>query len=1105
MKTADLLALWSQHPKLETLHSHSSLGLKNALGSSIAMLIAGSFESSISKNPLIVLSNRDEALYLYTDLVNLLGESKVLLLPGSYNKGISGSQSEDSHWVKQRTETISQFGKNKGQVVISYHDAIYEKVASLRTINKYVYDVNKGDELDVEFLIELLESCSFQQEEFVYEPGSFAVRGGIIDVFSFAHENPVRIVLDGNKVESIRFFDANSQLSLSERQFIKLTPNIKDKELFKTYQPIFDFFDPEQTSIWIKDFDLMKSNLSQYWRDQKEREESDQEEEMIISSQQLSGQVNRFNRVVWGFSSLPEQVLELQTQTQSIFNKNFDLALSDLKSWNDKGYQLMVFAENPKQIDRLYQIVEDTNTQIKFEPIYHGLSQGFIDHDLKVAFYSDHELFGRYFKFKEKRKYSKNSALTLKELQTLQPGDYVVHIDHGIGKFGGMHKEEINGKIREVVRLVYQNNDLLIVPINSLHKIAKFTGKEGKAPAVHKLGSGKWEKQKQSTKKKVKDIARELIALYAKRKAEPGFAFQEDSYLQTELEASFIYEDTPDQAKATEDVKQDMESAHPMDRLVCGDVGFGKTEVAIRAAHKAVCDSKQVAVLVPTTILAHQHYRTFRSRLEGFPVTVDYINRFKSQKEQRQTLQKVAEGKVDILIGTHRLVGKDVKFRDLGLLVIDEEQKFGVAVKDKLKELRVNVDTLTLTATPIPRTLHFSLMGARDLSVINTPPPNRQPVETKLHTFDMDVIKEAIQYEVSRGGQAFVVHHRIRDIYELAEKISDAALVNVAVAHGQMEGSELEKVMVQFMEGEYDVLVATSIIESGLDIPNANTIIINNAHMFGLSDLHQMRGRVGRSNRKAYCHLISPPLTSLTDDAKRRLRTLEEYAELGSGFQVAMRDLDIRGAGNLLGGEQSGFISEIGFDMYHKILDEAIKELRDEEFDGVLDQQKGIESKDTIVDTDYDLVIPNRYVKNVPERLNLYTQLSKIETEQGLKVFKDNLEDRFGKLPEVFKVLLETVRLKWLGQALGLEQIKIRKNTMKLYYPKDPSAYIYQSEEFGKVLQFVMSKPQQFAMKQNSEQLILTVNHISDIYEALGFLNEIKQSMNPLVLSEDKL
>lgn len=1092
MKTADLLAIWAQHPKLNALNTKHSLGLRNSLGSSTSLLMAGCAQF-LEGSHLVVLSNREEALYYYTDLVNLLGEGKVLFLPSSYNKGITDTK-EDGHWVKQRTETISKLKREKNHLVITYHQAIYEKVASLKTIKKYVFDVNKGDEVDIDFLVELLESCQFEQEEFVYEPGSFAIRGGILDVFSYAHENPVRIVLDGNKVESIRFFDAESQLSLSERQFIKLTPNIKDTQLFNTYQPIFDFFDADLTRLWIKDLDIMKSELKAYWTEQKEKEETDDETELIISGQQLSGQIRRFNQITWGFSKMPENTIDLNTIAQPIFKKNFELVLEDFKKWDARGYQLLVFAENPKQIDRLYQIIEDTNSKFTFEPVYMGLSNGFIDHDLKKVFYTDHELFGRYFKYKEKRKYSKSSALTLKELQSLQPGDYVVHIDHGIGKFGGMHKEEMNGKVKEVVRLVYQNNDLLIVPINSLHKIAKFTGKEGKAPAMHKLGSGKWEKQKQSTKKKVKDIARELIALYAKRKAEPGFAFQPDSYLQTELEASFMFEDTPDQAKATADVKADMESAHPMDRLVCGDVGFGKTEIAIRAANKAVCDSKQVAVLVPTTILAHQHYRTFRARLEGFPVTVDYINRFKSKKEQKETLQKVAEGKVDILIGTHRLVGKDVKFKDLGLLIIDEEQKFGVAVKDKLKELRVNVDTLTLTATPIPRTLHFSLMGARDLSIINTPPPNRQPVETKLQTFDMENIKNAIQYEVGRGGQAFLVHHRVRDIYELADKIAHAAQVNVAVAHGQMEGADLEKVMVQFMEGDFDVLVATSIIESGLDIPNANTIIINNAHMFGLSDLHQMRGRVGRSNRKAYCHLISPPLTSLTDDAKRRLRTLEEYAELGSGFQVAMKDLDIRGAGNLLGGEQSGFISEIGFDMYHKILDEAIRELREEEFKGVLEEKRSIKSKDAVIDTDYDLVIPNYYVKNVPERLSLYTQLSKIETEQSLKIFKENLEDRFGKLPEVFNVLLETVRLKWLAQDLGLEKVRIRKNAMKLYYPSDENAFVYKSDEFGRVLQFVMSQPNRFSMKQTQEQLILTIHAVDDIYEALGVLHDVKNA-----------
>lgn len=1094
LKTSDVLALWAQHPKLSALQNNHDISIENPSGSIISMLIAGYFQYMQGAH-FVVCSNREQALFMYTDVVNFVGPIKVHFLPGSYPKGIAVSE-PNANDVKERTETLSKLKKGdfKG-IVITYHDAVYEKVAELKTVKKYEYDLQKGEELNREFLLEMLELCHFQQEEFVYEPGYFSVRGGIIDVFSYAHESPVRIVLDGNVIESIRFFDPETQLSISERQFIKLTPNIKDKELFKTFEPIFEYFD-EHTKLWLCDEDILKQKISQYWREIRHNKEDETNTELIISPQQLAARINGFHKINWGFSPKQDIEIALNCNAQPLFQKNFDMILADMQQWVDKGYELLVFAENPRQIDRLYQIIEDTGKPIVFEPVYAGLTSGFIDHSIKKVFYTDHQLFGRYYRYKDKRKFTKNSAITLKELQGLKPGDYVVHIDHGIGQFGGMHKMEMNGKVQEVVRLVYKNNDLLIVNINSLHKISKYSGKEGNAPKVHKLGSGVWEKQKLTTKAKVKDIARELIALYAKRKAEPGFAFSPDNYLQTELEASFIYEDTPDQAKSTEDVKRDMESEHPMDRLVCGDVGFGKTEIAIRAAFKAVCDSKQVAILVPTTILAHQHYRTFRQRLEGFPVNVDFINRFKSKREQKETLQKLADGKVDILIGTHRIVSKDVKFKNLGLLIIDEEQKFGVAVKDKLKEFRVNVDTLTLTATPIPRTLHFSLMGARDLSIINTPPPNRQPVETRLQHYDADTIREAVQYEVGRGGQVFFVHHRISDIYQIAQGIEDSANVRVAVAHGQLDGQELEKVMVQFMEGDFDVLVATSIIESGLDIPNANTIIINNAHMFGLSDLHQMRGRVGRSNKKAYCYLISPPLNSLSDEAKQRLRTLEEYAELGSGFQVAMKDLDIRGAGNLLGGEQSGFITELGFEMYHKILDEAMRELHDEEFKDVLDHQHSIVSNDVIIDTDYDLIIPDFYVKNIPERLSLYTQLSNIETETALKAFKDSLIDRFGKLPKSLNDLLETVRLKWIAKRLGLEKLMVKRGQMKMYFPADQKAFVYESDAFGKMINYVMNHPQKFTVKQTPNEVLFSANMVDNVAEALGLLHDMEAFVN---------
>jgi transcription-repair coupling factor (superfamily II helicase) len=789
-----------------------------------------------------------------------------------------------------------------------------------------------------------------------------------------------------------------------------------------------------------------------------------------------------------------KDVYKFNTVPQPLFQKNIEMLLSHLQANEINNIMNLVFSDTGKQIERLLAIIQDRQKQINVVPIYHGLAEGFLEQDLKLACYTEHQLFERYYRFKtQKRGYTKSTALTLKELSELQPGDFVTHIDHGVGKFLGLQKTMMNGVVQEAVKIAYRDGDLLFVNVNSLHKISKFTGKDGSEPSLHKLGSGVWEKQKASTKKKVKDIARELIKLYAKRKSQPGFAFSPDTYMQIELEASFLYEDTPDQAKATEEIKRDMENAKPMDRLLCGDVGFGKTEVAIRTAFKAVSDSKQVAVLVPTTILAHQHYRTFKERLKGLPVNVDYINRFKSTAEQKKTLKKLEEGQVDILIGTHRIVGKDIKFKDLGLLIIDEEQKFGVGVKDKLKEFRVNVDTLTLTATPIPRTLHFSLMGARDLSVINTPPPNRFPIKTELHTFNKEIIHKALTHELARGGQAFFVHHRVKDIYDYQHMMEMMIPgVRVAIAHGQMEGHELENVMVKFIEGDFDVLIATTIIEAGLDIPNCNTIIINNAHMFGLSDLHQMRGRVGRSNRKAYCYLLSPPLNTLSSDAKKRLSTIEEYSDLGGGFHVAMRDLDIRGAGNLLGGEQSGFISEIGFDTYHKILDEAIRELKHDEFaDLFIDQAQSLSSRDCQVDTDLDMLIPDSYVFNMPERLSLYTELGKVENETMLTEFSEMLIDRFGKFPKEVSTLLASVRLKWMGKSMGFEKISLEKSTMKIYFPSDEKSPLYDSMAFMKLLQHVAAHAGKFDMKQSAKTIILYIKSVRNITEATEMLESI--------------
>jgi transcription-repair coupling factor (superfamily II helicase) len=767
--------------------------------------------------------------------------------------------------------------------------------------------------------------------------------------------------------------------------------------------------------------------------------------------------------------------------------------LFNIKNNEAERIENFIFTDNTKQVERLYAIFDDLDKTVKFTPVHVSIREGFIDREQKLACYTDHQIFDRYYKYKLRKGYQRTQAITLKELRELKPGDYVTHIDHGIGKYAGLEKVEVNGKMQEMIRLIYADNDLLYVNINSLNRISKFSGKEGSVPKMNKLGTDTWERLKKTTKKKVKDIARDLIKLYAIRKTKEGNAFSPDSYLQTELEASFIYEDTPDQEKATADFKKDMESPHPMDRLICGDVGFGKTEVAIRAAFKAVADSKQVAVLVPTTILAAQHYKTFIDRLKGFPCNVDFINRFKTNKQIKDTLARLAEGKLDIIIGTHRLVSKDVKFKDLGLMIIDEEQKFGVATKEKLKAMRADVDTLTLTATPIPRTLHFSLMGARDLSIISTPPPNRQPVVTELHVFNDKLIKEAVEYEIDRGGQVFFIHNRVADLMQLGGMIRKLVpKARIGIAHGQLEGDDLEDVMLKFVSNEYDVLVATTIIEAGLDIPNANTIIINHAHMFGLSDLHQMRGRVGRSNKKAFCYLLSPPLSTLTSEARKRLSAIEEFSDLGSGFNVAMRDLDIRGSGNLLGAEQSGFIAEIGFEMYHKILDEAIQELKDEEFKEVFQDEKPRPFISfTQIDTDLEILIPDEYVTSLTERYNLYTELSKLENETQLTPFERQLADRFGPIPRQVNDLFDTLRLQWLGKAIGFEKISLKKNVLRGYFLTNQQSAYFESVAFMQVLNFVKNNPRRVNMKEVKNTLRISIEGVNSVLQAVDLLSEI--------------
>ncbi len=1116
MNIREFLSLYGSSPQIKTLHRQlqqhlSFIRLNGLVGSAGSITAASVFDEQLN-NHLFILPDKEEAAYFQTDIENLLEGKTTFLLPASFKRTFQ-VETLDNAAVLERAEVLNRLNQQQlsYQLVVTYPEALCELVMNKQSLTQNTYDMKVGDKFDLDFFVEFLNEHAFDRSDFVYEAGQYSIRGGIVDVFSFSNELPYRVELDGDIVESIRSFDPNDQLSVKKMDHFSIVPNVQLAATQEIRQSFFDYL-PANTTIWMKDAELSMEILTKGITKAKKHYENLATEwkhgdNAVLSPEilfepaaKVRERLDQFTLVEFGRRFTEQQGVEIHFNQapQPVFNKKFQLLIDDLKNNGKQQYYNLIFSDSSRQVERLFSIFDDLDKGVEFIPIYHGLSEGFIDRDLKLACYTEHQIFDRYYKYKSRTRYSKNKSITLKELRELKPGDFVTHIDHGIGRFAGLEKMEVNGQLQEAVRLVYKNEDLLYVHINSLHKISKYVGKDGTPPKLNKLGSDAWDKLKRTTKKKVKDIARDLIKLYAARKAQPGFAFMPDTYLQTELEVSFMYEDTPDQVKATSDFKKDMESPHPMDRLVCGDVGFGKTEIAIRAAFKAVTDSKQVAILVPTTILANQHYRTFKERLKEFPCTIDYMNRFKSAKEQKEIKQKLTEGKIDIVIGTHALLAKDVKFKDLGLVVIDEEQKFGVAAKEKLKELRVNVDTLTLTATPIPRTLHFSLMGARDLSVITTPPPNRQPVTTELHAYNDEVIKEAIEFEIERGGQVFFVHHRVRDIEEVAAKLRSLVKgLRVVTAHGQMEGDQLEDAMVRFIEGEFDVLVATTIIESGLDISNANTIIINNAHMFGLSDLHQMRGRVGRSNKKAFCYLMCPPLSQLTDEARRRLSAIEEFSELGSGFNVAMRDLDIRGSGNLLGAEQSGFIAEIGYDMYHKILDEAIHELKHEEFGELFTDEEEDESepeRDCVVETDMEILIPDYYVRSNAERLSLYNELAGIKTEELLLKFQDELIDRFGRMPQQVIGLMDAMRVKWLGASLGLEKIVAKNKTLIAYFPAISNEGYYQSDMFGKILAGVQSLGKRAAMKQTSKTLIMTISNTSTLVDIIQLLRNFNSN-----------
>ncbi len=1136
MNLQSLLDAFKNDPRLFQLADRLSFAhpqhifCKDLQGSSPAFMIGTIFQgpSSSQLNHLVICEDAESAAYLHNSLENLTNALNIFFFPSSFKNRKNFRLLNPSH-VMLRTEALTRFsaqGGNRIGALITYPEALFEKVVLPGTLSGNIIYLKTGDTIDVDGLMQQMVSYGFERTDFVYEPGQFALRGGILDIYSFGNDKPYRVELFGNDVDSIRIFDPETQLS--ERKLLQVTiiPNVDTQFDSSEKISLFDFL-PANTVVWVQDWALTKEKLLTQEEDldlfirllqqQAEKpvnprrnlaEDDDKLEKKevnpadFLSAATIEQQLQLRHLVEFGhtasFPSLADlATIPFSTKEQPAFNRQFDLLIKDLKQWKGKGFSLYLFAENPRQLERLNSIFEDLKAEIQFTPVPTSIHEGFIDEDLKLLCYTDHQLFQRYHKYKVKQAYNKNKALTLRTLRDLQPGDYVTHIDHGVGVYSGLQKIEANGKMQEAVRIIYKDSDILYVNINSLHKISKYTGKEGTVPKVNKLGSDAWNRLKEKTKTKVKEIAFDLIKLYAQRKAQQGFQHTPDNYMQTELEASFIYEDTPDQSKATADVKKDMEQPSPMDRLVCGDVGFGKTEIAIRAAFKTCCDGKQAAILVPTTILAFQHYKTFKDRLKDFPVTVDYINRFKSSKEKKDAFQRLEEGKIDIIIGTHTLLGKDAKFKDLGLLVVDEEQKFGVAHKEKIKTLRTNVDCLTLTATPIPRTLQFSLMGARDLSIINTPPPNRQPIQTEVQVFNEDAIRDAIYFETERGGQVFFIHNRIQGLVEMKARLQALCPdLSIGYAHGQLEGHDLEERILDFIDKKYDVLICTNIVESGVDIPNVNTIIVNNAHQFGLSDLHQLRGRVGRSNRKAFCYLLAPPMSTLPQDSRKRLQTLEQHSELGSGFQIAMRDLDIRGAGNLLGGEQSGFMAEIGFEMYQKILDEAIKELKRTEFRNLFKEEISKQEdyvQDCTIDTDLEILIPDTYVESISERLTLYTRLDNCEDEAALLEFAQELTDRFGPIPRQVEDLFDTVRCRKLAVELGFEKMMLKEDTLRCYFINKPDSPYFESEIFRNILTFVQTQVNNARLKQTDRSFLLIVEDIKSMQRMVQFLERMQQ------------
>lgn len=1118
MINKDLIALYKEHKQVNQIKEALSGEHKNRLhvtgihGSALTVVL-GAIHSLDNAVHVLVVDDKERAAYCFNDLEQIFNERelpfdkrRVLFFPTAYRRPYEIEQTDNAN-VLSRAEVLNKVNSvGRNLVVVTYPEALSEKVVTRQILKKNTFSLREGEEVSMDFLTDVLYEYGFNRTDFVVEPGEFSIRGGIVDVFSFSDEFPYRIEFSGDEVESIRTFNPVDQLSKQRMTKISLLPDVQNRLSKEARETLLAYL-PESAVWWVDDVTFIHDRLERELDKAREIFENLNKDikhlapgELFMGGREFFKELGARKVIEYGTGShFKGESIVFRTQSQPPFNRNFELLLDNLRKHTLELYINIICADQERQLNRLQTIFEDLEQgktekeRVAVKYLQLGLHEGFIDFDHRVACYTDHQIFDRFHRYRIRDGFAGKEAITLKELSNLKQGDFVTHIDHGIGRYDGLEIIENNGRQQEVIRLIYQNNDVLYVSIHSLHRIARYTGKDGTPPTIHRLGGSAWTTQKTKAKQKLKDIARELIQLYAARKASEGFAYSADTYLQHELEASFLYEDTPDQYKATQDVKADMEKTMPMDRLVCGDVGFGKTEVALRAAFKAVADSKQVAVLVPTTILALQHYKTFKDRLKDFPARVDFINRFRTSAKIKEVLKDTSDGKVDILIGTHRLLSKDVQFRDLGLLIVDEEQKFGVSSKEKLKQLRVNVDTLTLTATPIPRTLQFSLLGARDLSVINTPPPNRQPVQTELRGFSEETIRDAIRYEIGRGGQVFFVHNRVQNIMDVAGMIKrfvpDAS---VAIGHGQMDGKKLEEIMMGVVEGDFDVLVATTIIESGLDIPNVNTIIINDAQNFGLSELHQLRGRVGRSNKKAFCYLLSPPLASLPDDARKRLKSLEEFSDLGSGFNIAMRDLDIRGAGNLLGAEQSGFISDLGYEMYQKILDEAIKELKESEFAGLYEESTEPDVTDCVFESDLEIMLPGDYVSSMSERILLYKELDNIDREKDLQAWVNRLTDRFGQLPQPALDLVNALRLRWIASRIGFEKVLLKGNRLTGYFVGDSQHAYFQSDRFTAILKFVQANQRLCRIREVNGKLQLSFDGVMDVVSAISLLKPME-------------